>query len=62
MGRVAQTAAAQGVSEVGTVPPRASHVITVTLTAHTAGPLRIPMYVKIVGREVPFPLVVRPAS
>ena len=23
------------------------------------GPLRIPMYVKIVGREVPFPLVVR---
>ena len=24
------------------------------------GPLRIPMYVKIVGREVPFPLVVRP--
>ncbi|CAE7901286.1 HYDIN [Symbiodinium sp. KB8] len=46
-------------SEVGTVPPCASHVITVTLTAHTAGPLRIPMYVKIMGRDVPFPLVVR---
>lgn len=25
----------------------------------SSGPLRIPMYVKIVGREVPFPLVVR---
>ena len=24
-----------------------------------AGPLRIPMYVKIMGRDVPFPLVVR---
>eukprot|EP00930_Biecheleria_cincta_P015308 TRINITY_DN12810_c0_g1_i1.p1 TRINITY_DN12810_c0_g1~~TRINITY_DN12810_c0_g1_i1.p1 ORF type:complete len:5041 (+),score=1000.88 TRINITY_DN12810_c0_g1_i1:126-15248(+) len=42
---------------VGTVPPCASHVITVTLTAHTPGPLRLPMYVKIHGREVPFPLV-----
>eukprot|EP00931_Biecheleriopsis_adriatica_P045665 TRINITY_DN2614_c0_g1_i1.p1 TRINITY_DN2614_c0_g1~~TRINITY_DN2614_c0_g1_i1.p1 ORF type:complete len:5069 (-),score=1280.39 TRINITY_DN2614_c0_g1_i1:105-14627(-) len=42
---------------VGTVPPCASHVITVTLTAHTPGPLRIPMYVKIIGREVPMPLV-----
>jgi hypothetical protein len=41
----------------GSVPPCASHVITVTLTAHCPGPLRIPMYVKIHGRPVPFPLV-----
>eukprot|EP00929_Paragymnodinium_shiwhaense_P007666 TRINITY_DN111574_c0_g1_i1.p1 TRINITY_DN111574_c0_g1~~TRINITY_DN111574_c0_g1_i1.p1 ORF type:complete len:5027 (+),score=1455.52 TRINITY_DN111574_c0_g1_i1:94-15081(+) len=42
---------------VGTVPPCASHVITVTLTAHKTGAIRIPMYVKIHGRPVPFPLV-----
>merc|ERR1712232_216532 len=42
---------------VGTVPPCASHVITVTVTAHTRGPIRIPMYVRIHGRPVPFPLV-----
>jgi hydrocephalus-inducing protein len=42
---------------VGTVPPCASHVITVTLTAHGTGAVRIPMYVKIHGRSVPFPLV-----
>lgn len=42
---------------IGTVPPCASHVITVTITAHARGPVRIPMYVKIRGRPVPFPLV-----
>ncbi|CAK0850599.1 unnamed protein product [Prorocentrum cordatum] len=41
----------------GTVPPCASHVITVTLTAHTPGPLRISMYVKMHGKQMPFPLV-----
>jgi adenylate kinase family enzyme len=41
----------------GSVPPCASHVITVTLTAHTPGPVRVPMYVRIPGRAVPFPLV-----
>ncbi|CAK0791290.1 unnamed protein product [Prorocentrum cordatum] len=40
----------------GTVPPCASHVITVTLTAHSPGPLRISMYVKLHGKDVPFPL------
>lgn len=41
----------------GSVPPCASHVITVTLTAHMPGPVRVPMYVRILGRSVPFPLV-----
>jgi hypothetical protein len=41
----------------GSVPPCASHVITVTLTAHMPGPVRVPMYVRIPGRAVPFPLV-----
>lgn len=41
----------------GSVPPCATHVITVTLTAHMPGPVRVPMYVRILGRSVPFPLV-----
>ena len=34
-------------------------ILNLTEPPKTPGPLRIPMYVKIMGRDVPFPLVVR---
>jgi hypothetical protein len=46
----------------GSVPPAASHVITVTLTSRKIENIRIPLYVRILGHSTPFPLTLTATS
>jgi hydrocephalus-inducing protein len=46
----------------GSVPPASSHVLTITLTSRKIGPIRIPLYIRILGHNVPYPITLTATS
>ncbi|KAF4667893.1 hypothetical protein FOL47_003343 [Perkinsus chesapeaki] len=40
----------------GRVPAASSHVVTLTLHARRPGPVKIPVYIKVAGHNVPYPI------